>query len=66
MRLTSSTLHGIIPALVTPFNAKDEVDTSGLKRLVDYVVENSVHGLMTTGGNGEFPHLLNDERKKVM
>ncbi|MBI4257523.1 MAG: 4-hydroxy-tetrahydrodipicolinate synthase [Thaumarchaeota archaeon] len=66
MALTASKLHGVIVAIVTPFTPKDEVDVPGLKKLVDYIVENGVHGIMTTGGNGEFPHLFHDERKKVL
>ncbi len=66
MRLSAEELKGIIPALVTPFTSKDEVDEEALRGLVDYVTGNGVHALMTTGGNGEFPHLLNEERKRVL
>jgi 4-hydroxy-tetrahydrodipicolinate synthase len=59
-------LEGIIPALVTPFTSNDEVDQVALRRLIQYVLENGVHGVMTTGGNGEFPHLLREERMKVL
>lgn len=57
---------GIIAAIVTPFKPNYEVDEEGIKTLVDYLVENRVHGIMTTGGNGEFPHLLHEERKRVL
>jgi len=66
MALTSSDLRGIIVAIVTPFNTKDELNVPGIKTLVDYLAENRVHGIMTTGGNGEFPHLTQEERKKVL
>lgn len=57
---------GIIPAVVTPFKPNYELDEEGLKKLVDYLVKNRVHGIMMTGGNGEFPHLLHWERRKVL
>lgn len=64
--LTAEKLEGIVPAVVTPFTSDDEIDIGGLAKLVDYLIENGVHGIMTTGGNGEFPHLLSHERKKVL
>ncbi|MCK4425098.1 dihydrodipicolinate synthase family protein [Candidatus Bathyarchaeota archaeon] len=57
---------GIIAAIVTPFKPDYEFDEEGLKKLVDYLMNNRVHGIMTTGGNGEFPHLLHRERRKVL
>lgn len=66
MRVSRETLEGVIPALVTPFTRDDEVDEKALRRLIRYVLENGVHGVMTTGGNGEFPHLLMEERRRVL
>ncbi|MEM2926200.1 MAG: 4-hydroxy-tetrahydrodipicolinate synthase [Candidatus Bathyarchaeia archaeon] len=66
LRISRETLEGIIPALVTPFTPNDEVDEAALRKLIRYVLENGVHGVMTTGGNGEFPHLLREERMKVL
>ncbi|MEM2936800.1 MAG: dihydrodipicolinate synthase family protein, partial [Candidatus Bathyarchaeia archaeon] len=64
--LTAEKLRGIVPAMVTPFTLHDEVDVKGLKKLTNHLIECGVHGLMTTGGNGEFPHLLPDERRRVL
>jgi 4-hydroxy-tetrahydrodipicolinate synthase len=58
--------RGVIAAVVTPFKPDYELDEEGLKKLVDYLTKNRVHGIMTTGGNGEFPHLLHEERWKVL
>jgi len=52
--------------MITPFTPHDELDMEGLKKLTNHLIECGVHGLMTTGGNGEFPHLLPDERRKVL
>jgi 4-hydroxy-tetrahydrodipicolinate synthase len=58
--------HGVIPAIPTPFTADGrEVDVDALRRVVRHVVEGGVHGIMTTGGTGEFPHLSREERRLV-
>jgi len=66
MKLTKETLRGVVVAIVTPFRDDYELDIEGLKVLTQYLVECGVHGIMTTGGNGEFPHLLPNERFKVL
>lgn len=58
--------RGVIPAIPTPFTADStQVDEEALRRVVRYVVEAGVHGIMTTGGTGEFPHLSREERRRV-
>ncbi len=59
-------LEGVIPAIVTPFNENRDLDKEGLKRLTRFLLDNGVHGIMTTGGNGEFPHLLREEKRMVI
>jgi 4-hydroxy-tetrahydrodipicolinate synthase len=58
-------LRGVIPAIVTPFTEDGEVSESGLRKLTDYVIEGGVHGIMTCGGTGEFPHLSREEKRLV-
>ena len=63
--MRSRDLKGVIPAIVTPFHSDGELDKDGLKRLTRFLLNNGVHGIMTTGGNGEFPHLLREEKRMV-
>ena len=57
---------GVIPAIPTPFTPDGRsVDEAALGRLVRHVLEGGVHGIMTTGGTGEFPHLSREERRLV-
>jgi len=63
--MQSKDLKGVIAAIVTPFKENGELDEDGLKRLTRFLLENGVHGIMTTGGNGEFPHLLREERRII-
>lgn len=64
--ITSQDVHGIIPALVTPFDEGENLDEGALRRLTQYAITNGVHALMTTGGNGEFPHLMREEKQRVI
>jgi 4-hydroxy-tetrahydrodipicolinate synthase len=58
--------RGVIPAIPTPFTEDGrKVDVDALRRIVRHVVDGGVHGIMTTGGTGEFPHLSRDERRLV-
>lgn len=58
-------LYGVIPAIITPFSDDEQLDESALRCVTNYVVDNGVHAIMTTGGTGEFPLLLREERKRV-
>jgi 4-hydroxy-tetrahydrodipicolinate synthase len=63
--LSAKNLKGVIPAIITPFTKRDKVDVKGLKVLTEHLIKNGVHAIMTVGGNGEFPHLLREEKKEV-
>jgi 4-hydroxy-tetrahydrodipicolinate synthase len=64
--LTAERLHGVIPAIPTPFTADGSaVDEGALRRVVRHVVDGGVHAIMTTGGTGEFVHLSREERRRV-
>jgi 4-hydroxy-tetrahydrodipicolinate synthase len=63
--MNKSDLKGVIPAIVTPFAEDERLDETALITITQYVVKNGVHGIMTTGGTGEFPLLLREERKLV-
>jgi 4-hydroxy-tetrahydrodipicolinate synthase len=56
---------GVIPAMVTPFTAEDEVNERALRRLTNYLVEGGVHGVFATGSQGEFWALSPDEKERV-
>src|SRR5436309_15948320 len=57
---------GVIPALPAPFTPHGgQVHFRALRRLLRHVVDGGVHGIMTTGGTGEFPHLSREERRLV-
>ncbi len=58
-------LHGIIPALITPFAEDEELDLDGLRWMLDYVIGAGVHAVFVTGSTGEAYAMSVDERIKV-
>ncbi|MDH5770390.1 MAG: 4-hydroxy-tetrahydrodipicolinate synthase [Candidatus Bathyarchaeota archaeon] len=59
-------LRGIIPALITPFTSKNEVNKYSLLETVNFIIERGVHGVLVIGGTGEFVSLSDTERKEVI
>ncbi len=55
-------LRGIIPPVVTPMTADQEVDLPGLRAHIDLMLARGVHGIFVLGTTGEFYAL--DEREK--
>ena len=55
-------LHGIIPPVVTPMTADQELDIPGLLKHIDFMLSKGVHGIFVLGTTGEFYAL--DEREK--
>jgi 4-hydroxy-tetrahydrodipicolinate synthase len=59
-------IEGVYPALITPFTGDDEIDTEGLGRLVEYVTEGGVAGIVPCGTTGESATLSQEEHKRVI
>lgn len=58
-------LSGIVPALVTPFDAYGNVNCKELKRLVLHLLEEGADGFYVTGSTGECFLLTDDERIRI-
>jgi len=61
-----STIHGIIPALVTPMTSSQEIDFKKLAAFTEHLVEKGIHGITPLGSTGEFYALSPEERTKVI
>ena len=59
-------IRGIIPPLVTPLTEQGKLDTEGLSRLVEHVLDGGVHGLFILGTTGEGPSLSKDLQVEVI
>lgn len=59
-------LSGTGVALVTPFNARHEVDFDALTRLINHVIDGGVEFLVSLGTTGETATLTKAEKKDVL
>lgn len=57
MQSELQSLSGIVPPLVTPLAARDQLDIDGLERLLDHVITGGVAGVFILGTTGEAPSL---------
>lgn len=56
-------LKGVIPPIVTPVDAEENIDEKGLRKVIDHVLEGGVHGVFVMGSNGEF-YAMNQENQR--
>jgi 4-hydroxy-tetrahydrodipicolinate synthase len=59
-------LHGVVPALVTPFKANERIDYTAWQVMIDMLIASGVHGLFVAGSQGEFYALDMEERTVAM
>ena len=55
-------IKGVIVPILTPLNSGETVDKNSLRRLVNYLLDNGVHGIWTSGTTGEFSALSDQQR----
>lgn len=55
--------HGVHTALLTPFDADEEVDLDALRALTEDQVDAGLHGVVVNGSTGEFAALTPAERQ---
>lgn len=58
--------HGVLPAVITPFDAQERIDYRAWKKIVDHQIAAGVHGLFFAGGQGEFFSLTSSERREIL
>src|SRR3712207_9491863 len=57
-------LRGLMPAMVTPFDERGEVDLAATEAVIERFIEAGVDGISPLGSTGEFSHLTGEERKR--
>lgn len=58
-------LQGIIPVMLTPFHADNEIDYDGLRRLTDWYIDNGADTLFAACQSSEIQFLTLEERVKI-
>ena len=59
-------LRGVLAAVATPFDADQRIYEARLRRLIDDLLDQGVHGLVPGGSTGEFAALTPDERRRLL
>ncbi|WP_216825733.1 4-hydroxy-tetrahydrodipicolinate synthase [Ruegeria sp. EL01] len=59
-------LSGIMPALVTPFDANDKIDFDAFEKLLTHFREAGVTGWVPNGSTGEYFSQSTEERRSVL
>lgn len=55
--------HGVYPAIVTPLTEDREIDRESTQRVVNFLIENGIHGISALGSTGECAGLSKAQRR---
>ncbi len=59
-------ITGILTPHMVPLDAEGRINESELRRYVDWLIEQGVHGLYPNGSTGEFVRFTADERRQIV
>lgn len=59
-------LEGIFTPNIVPFDDAGQINEAELRRYVDWLIANGVHGLYPNGSSGEFIRLTPEERRRII
>ena len=59
-------LKSVFTALATPLTPEEKIDQASLKKLVHYLIDGGIHGIVALGSTGEFPAMNESMRQQVM
>lgn len=59
-------LRGVFTALITPFDADDQLDEDGLRFLIRRQLAHAIDGIVVAGTTGEAPTLSEEETERVI
>ncbi len=57
-------IRGVIVPIITPIDAKEQIDEEKMRGQVDFVIAGGMHGILAFGSNGEFYMLEEDEMER--
>jgi len=58
--------YGVIPPIITPVDARENVDEDGFRALIDHCIAGGLHGIFVAGSNGECMALTQRERDNAI
>ena len=62
--MTVSTITGVVPILITPFDSQGRIDVDSLQNLIDFNINSGVHGIGIANGSEIFK--LNESERKLV
>lgn len=62
----SREFKGMFCPIVTPFKADQSIDFDALYKVIDYVIDNGIDGILMCGGTGEYHAMSLEEQKDVL
>ncbi|MDY6317805.1 MAG: dihydrodipicolinate synthase family protein, partial [Oribacterium sp.] len=54
-------IKGVVVPIITVIDKDEKIDEAGMRKQVDFVIENGLQGILAFGSNGEFYQLEEDE-----
>ena len=57
---------GVIPPIVTPLTKDYKLNEKALRKMINHLINNGIHGLFPAGTTGEFYGLTNDEYRELL
>jgi 4-hydroxy-tetrahydrodipicolinate synthase len=65
-RVKGFRLEGVLPAVVTPFDEKEEFNEPVFRELIDWLIGRGITGIVPCGTTGEFSLMTQEERARVI
>ena len=62
----SKILRGVVPPMCTPFNKEYGIDEKSLRRLINHLLDNGVHGIFALGSTSEVSYLTDKNRAEIL
>ncbi|MHA1269518.1 MAG: dihydrodipicolinate synthase family protein [Candidatus Helarchaeota archaeon] len=59
-------IKGVIPAMITIFNANGSIDHESMVKHIDYLIGKGIKSLVILGSTGEFAYLSQNEKKALI
>jgi 4-hydroxy-tetrahydrodipicolinate synthase len=64
--MSESSIHGVITAMVTPFDERGDVDHGAARKVARHLVDHGSHGVVVAGTTGENPTLSDEEQLDLL
>ncbi len=58
--------EGILPAMITPLTADDNINLPVLRQLINYLIDGGVNGIFAIGTTGEFYAMSNNDYRQIL